>query len=93
MDRKKSVSFKDLAETSEVRDARITEKKDGIQEERKENGVTNGQTPSSEEEKEIVELEKKEKRRQMIENAKRRKAEAEARIEAEKRERQKEGKV
>ena len=87
------MSFKDLAETSEVRDARITEKKDGIQEERKENGVTNGQTPSSEEEKEIVELEKKEKRRQMIENAKRRKAEAEARIEAEKRERQKEGKV
>ena len=45
-----------------------------------------------EEGKEIVELEKKEKRRQMIENAKRRKAEAEARIEAEKREKR-EGKA
>merc|ERR1711936_671163 len=43
LDRKKSVSFKDLAETAEERDGRITEKKDGIkEEERKEtNGITN----------------------------------------------------
>ena len=90
----KSVSFKDLSVTAaEEREARISEKNGDIQGERKDNnGVTNGHALSAEEEKEIIELEKKEKRRQMIENAKRRKAEAEARIEAEKREKR-EGKA
>ena len=94
LDRKKSVSFKDLSVTAaEERDARISEKNGLIEGERKDNnGVTNGHALSAEEEKEIIELEKKEKRRQMIENAKRRKAEAEARIEAEKREKR-EGKA